>query len=248
MSTLDLTQTVEQKIEEIEAHITADDADPAVYEQAILDFSMLLNKQPFNSHIYRHRGHRYLSLGHVEQAVADLSLSTRMEPEFWKSWDLLGMAYYFLGDFEKALTYYRQGLQVTGPKSKFTAPLTYWSYLSLCRLGRKDTDEAQRMLHLVGAEDLATKSLYLCLLQLLRNECTVQDIYDIEEEYERTERTPCGNVDYLTGTYGYGIAMKYYLDGQKDKARDIMEDIVKAGRDWNAWGHIACQKDLTRLF
>ena len=41
------------------------------------------------------------------------------------------MAYYYLGDFEKALTYYQQGLNVTGLKSKFTAPLVYWSYLSV---------------------------------------------------------------------------------------------------------------------
>lgn len=131
MGVLDLAQSIEWNVEAIEASISADDANREVYEQAVREFSLLLNKAPFHRLIYRHRGHRYLSLGCVEQAVADLGLSTRMEPEFWKSWDLLGMAYYYLGDFEKALTYYQQGLNVTGLKSKFTAPLVYWSYLSV---------------------------------------------------------------------------------------------------------------------
>ena len=248
MGVLDFAQSIDWNVEAIEASISADDANREVYEQAVREFSLLLNKDPFNRLIYRHRGHRYLSLGCVEQAVADLSLSTRMEPEYWKSWDLLGMAYYYLGDYEKALTYYQQGLKVTGLKSKFTAPLVYWSYLSLCQLGRKDTKEAKELLQLVDADDPSVQSLYLWLIRLHRNECTAQDVYDFEEEYEKNERTQCGNVDYLTGTYGYGIAIKYYFDGQKEKAREVMEEVVAANRDWNAWGYIACQKDLGRLF
>lgn len=248
MSTLDLNQAVEANIKAIEENIFSDDANRAVYEQAVRDYSLLLNKEPFNPHIYRYRGHRYLSLGCIEQAVADLSLSTRMEPEYWKSWDLLGMAFYFLGDFEKALTYYQQGLKVTGLHSPFTAPLVYWSYLSLCRLGRGDTPEAHELLQSVDPHEPATQSLYLWLIRLFRNECSPQDIYDYEAEYEASTRTSCGNVDYLTGTYGYGIAFKYYLNGQHDKARQVMQDVVAAGRDWNAWGYIACQKDLARLF
>lgn len=248
MSILDLNLSTEENIKAIEASISADDANRAVYEQAVRDYSLLLNKEPFNARIYRYRGHRYLSLSYIEQAVADLSLSTRMEPEYWKSWDLLGMAFYFLGEFEKALTYYQQGIRVTGLHSPFIAPLVYWSYLSLCRLGRGDTPEAQELLQSVDAGGPAAQSLYLWLIRLFRHECCAQDVYDYEAEYEAVTRTRCGNVDYLTGTYGYGIAFKYYLDGQQEKAREIMQDVVVAGQDWNAWGYIACQKDLARLF
>lgn len=248
MSILDLSLSVEENIEVIESGITADDANRAVYEQAVLDFSLLLNKEPFNSRIYRHRGHRYLSLANVEQAIADLSLSTRMEPEYWKSWDLLGMAFYYLGDFEKALAYYQQGLRVVGLKSKFTAPLLYWSYLCLCRLGRGKTEEAKNLLYMVDTDDPAVQSLYLWLIRLLRDECTLQEVYDYEEEYEEKQRADGGSIDYLTGTFGYGIAAKYYFDGRKIEAREVMENVVNGGLDWNAWGYIACQKDLERWF
>lgn len=248
MSILDLTQSVEQSIEEIEANIGADGSNREVYRQAVMDFSLLLNKEPFNGRIYRHRGHRHLSLSNVEQAIGDLSLSTRIEPEYWKSWDLLGMAFYYLGDFEKALSNYRQGLRVTGLQSRFTAPLLYWSYISLCQLGRRDTEEARSLLQMVDAADPATESLYLWLIRLFRNECTPQDVYDYEKEYEDKQRAAGGSIDYLTGTFGYGIAAKYYFDGHKDKAKEVMEDVVKSGQDWNAWGYIACQKDLKRWF
>lgn len=239
MSNIDYNLTVEDNIQRIEDAIAADISNEEVYNEAIRDFSRLLSKEPFNELLYRHRGHRYLSTSKSEQACADLIMSTRMAPDYWKNWDLLGMAFYYYGDFEQSIAYYDQGLKVTGFDSKFTAPLINWKYLCMCQMGLKDTQEAQDVLHTIKPDNDIAHGIYKDLLMLHQGIINESDI--------AAKFTP-DMKEMLYPTYGYGLASYYYFNGEKEKAEKTFDEILKNSKAWYSWGHKACAVDRQRWF
>lgn len=238
MSKLDLSLPVEQNIELIEEGIKKDMGNREIYQQAVLDCSLMMEREPFNALLYRVRGHRNLSLSNVELAIADLTMSTRIDPAYWKNWDLLGMAAYYLGDYEKAVHYYNRGLDVTGYDDPYTAPLLNWKYLALCHLGKREEAETQQLLTHIDPEDNDPKSIYKNLILLHRGIRSDEDIWELTK----------ANEAFMLASLGYGVVMKHYYSGDKAKAKEILDDILARTEDWYTWGHKACEFDRQRLF
>jgi hypothetical protein len=47
-------------------------------------------------------------------------------------------------------------------------------------------------------------------------------------------------------TLAYGVANWYLVNGQADRARDVLKQVVD-GRQWAAFGYIAAEADLARM-
>ncbi|MFC2160561.1 tetratricopeptide repeat protein, partial [Acidobacteriota bacterium] len=76
------------------------------YHEAIDVYTGGIKNFPDNSMLYRHRGHRYISIRKFDRAVQDLSKAAELNSGDFDIWYHLGLAYYLNGDFEKALSAY----------------------------------------------------------------------------------------------------------------------------------------------
>lgn len=224
----------QDKIDDIEKSISADSANKNVYEKAIRIYSGMLVKDPKNSMLYRNRGHRYLSLGNYEQAAADLTIGTMLEPDYWKNWHYLGMISYLVGNYEKALEYYDEALKVSGLYSKFSSPIINWKYLALRKLGRDD--EALKTLESFPLD------LENCLIGykefILMNRGIIHRA-DIERKC-MTDRP----IIEAAG-YQYAIAMNYYYEGDTVKAKKLLKSLCEKENDiWFSFGYMAAMSDI----
>ena len=76
-------------------------------------YAMAIACDPFHWEYYRHRAHRFLSCWRFQDAAADFTIASRLNPQDWNVWYHLGLSWYLLGDFEKAAVAYKRCYEVT---------------------------------------------------------------------------------------------------------------------------------------
>jgi tetratricopeptide (TPR) repeat protein len=127
------------------------------YKDAIRIFSDGIKYFPRDARLYRHRGHRFITLRCLDAAVADFEQAVKLirgradeiEPDGLPNarniptstlqsniWYHLGLAHYLKGDFQRALKAYREAEKVSTNPDMLVAT-THWLYMTLRRLGRE---------------------------------------------------------------------------------------------------------------
>jgi tetratricopeptide (TPR) repeat protein len=224
------------------------------YRDAISTFSKGLLVHPTSYKLYRHRGHRYITVREFDRAVADLehaaavikNVPDEVEPDgapnkYGKPrstshsniWYHLGLAYYLQGDFTNALRAYQECMKFSTNDDMRVATLD-WLYMTYRRLGRHG---AARLL----LDDIRPN------MEILENDSYYKRLRMYKGEITPDELLDSRNADDLTiATQGYGVANWYLIEGKTDKAREIFERVV-AGRQWAAFGYIAAEVDLKRM-
>jgi dipeptidyl aminopeptidase/acylaminoacyl peptidase/tetratricopeptide (TPR) repeat protein len=223
------------------------------YREAVEIFSAGIAKHPEDARLYRHRGHRFLTLRDFDRAIADLATAARLvegrpdevEPDGLPNarniptstlqsniWYHLGLAHYLKGDFAKALAAYRECLKVsTNPD--MLAATTHWLYMTLRRLGREE--EAARVLAPITADmDVIENRAYHRLLLMYKGELAPDDL----------RRGADGDLD--PPTLGYGLGNWHLYNGRREEAVRTFREVVVRG-PWAAFGAIAAEADLKRL-
>jgi len=224
------------------------------FREAIRIYTEGISKFPEDARLYRHRGHRYISIREFDRAIADFEKAAgliegkkdEIEPDGQPNafnipigslhsniWYHLGLAYYLKNDLAKALPVYERAVRESNNDDKLTST-THWLYMTLRLLGKKE--EADKILEPIkpGMNIIENKAYHqLCLLYkgLLP-------------------------VDSLTGETGsassndavaYGVANWYYYNGNQEKAKALYEQILK-GKIWASFGYIAAEADYVRRF
>ncbi len=222
------------------------------YREAIALFSEGIKKHPTDARLYRHRGHRYLTVREPLLATPDLEKAAKLiagkpdevEPDGQPNaqniptstlqsniWYHLGLAHYLQGDFARA----RQAFEtcvLLSTNDDMVVASTYWLYLALRRLG--DRNEAQFVLQPITEKmNILENFAYHRLLLLFRGARAPEALLGSAES----------NLD--RATLGYGVGAYYLINGQPDKARALFEQIV-AGPLWPAFGHLAAEAELAR--
>ena len=147
----------------------------------------------------------------------------------------LGLAYYLQGAYAKAHDSYRTCLELAKNNDMRVATLD-WLYMTLRRLGRHE--EAAK---LVAGIDPA--------MEILENHAYHRRLlmYAGKLEPEALLRVADDDDTALTlATQGYGVGNFYLMEGERDKAIAVFEQVI-AGDYWAAFGHIAAEADLVRL-
>lgn len=224
------------------------------YQDAIALFSKGIEQHSNNPRLYRHRGHRYITTRQFDRAIADFekaasfikATADEIEPDgapnptgkprstlHFNIWYHLGLAYYLKGDYQKAVDAYNECMKVSNNDDAVTAT-SDWLWMTLMRLNRKA--EAAKVLDRITAkmEILENGSYHRRLL-----------MYKGLEKPE-TLLDPANSDDLTIATQGYGVANWYFVNGDKARAREILEKVV-AGRQWSAFGYIAAEADLQRM-
>jgi len=203
------------------------------YHEAIEVYSKGIMAHPDEAMLYRHRGHRYISIREFGKAATDLAKAAALNDKDFDIWYHLGLAHYLRGDFDKARAAYESCLKVTADDDSRIA-ISNWLYATLRRLGQKK--DAAKILEGIN-EDMKVEenTSYHNLLLFFKGLKTEDEILNWAE-----------NSELDAATVGYGIGCWQLYGGQKEKARGFFEKIV-TGRYWPAFGFIAAEAELARM-
>ncbi len=224
------------------------------YQDAIDAYSAAIKKHPAYAPLYRHRGHRYISLRKFDQAVTDLERAAelikgrpdRTEPDGapnkldkpltttgFNVWYHLALAHYLKGDFEVSLRGWRETMKFARRYDDNLVAVTDWMYMTLRRLGRDD--EAHKLLDPIRRDmDIIENHAYHRRLLMYKGLLQPADLLDENDAS-----------DLNLATLGYGLGNWHFVNGDSSRAVAIWRKVV-AGKYWPAFGFIAAEADLAR--
>jgi len=203
------------------------------YHEAIEVYSKGIMAHPEEAILYRHRGHRYISIRDFGRAVSDMAKAASLNDKDFDIWYHLGLAHYLRGEFDEARAAYGSCLKVAADDDAMIA-VSNWLYATLRRLGLKD--DAARMLDGISeGMKVEENTSYLNLLLFFKDLKTEDEVL-----------TWAANSELDAATVGYGIGCWHLYNGQKEKARGFFEKIM-TGRYWPAFGFIAAEAELARM-
>jgi Flp pilus assembly protein TadD len=205
------------------------------YHDAIATYTQGLEIAPNDARLYRHRGHRYISIRQFDKALTDLGRAAKLNEHDYDIWYHLGLAYYLKGEFGKAEEAYRLCLaeaEKSGNDDSIIA-VSDWLYMTLRRAKRNA--EAKRVLDRITAEmKVKENKSYFDRLLFYKGLKQESELVNLEKA-----------TDLEIATVGYGIANWHFYNGERAKADEYFRRIV-AGKYWPAFGFIASEVELAR--
>ncbi len=223
--------------------------------EAIVIFTEGINQFPEDARMYRHRGHRFITLRLFDLAVEDLLKASlliegkpdEIEPDGIPNdrgipvsslhsniWYHLGLTYYLQGKYEDSLTAYINGLDSLALEDNYVA-CAHWIYMILKLLERDQ--EAERVLEKVHQEmDIIENHYYFKQLLMYKGMFTAEEMMAkarVEGEL--------GNA-----AIAYAIANWHYYNNRVEEAKTLLEEITSL-ENWATFGYIAAEADLKRL-
>jgi tetratricopeptide (TPR) repeat protein len=225
------------------------------YRDAVNVFAFGLRANPESYRLLRHRGHRWITLREFDKAIADLSEAARLsegktdeperdplantqqnEPRSTDKSNIyyhLGLAYYFKGEWERALAAFGRRNEIAS-NDDLTVASVHWEYLSLRRLGRHE--EAKARLSVIRPfMDVRENDAYYNLCRMY--------LGDIRTEQISHMASPGASTHLMLL---YGLAAFTQAEGDTAGARKIFEQ-VGTSDNWPAFGVIASEVELARV-
>jgi tetratricopeptide (TPR) repeat protein len=223
------------------------------YRDAIDTFTEGVRKHPNDARMYRHRGHRYITVRELDHAIADLERAAALErgrpdevepdgaPNRYNIptstlqsniWYHLALAHYLKHDFQKALPAWLEAMKVSRNDDMRVAT-SDWLYMTYRRLGRNA--EAATVLQPIHRD-----------MRILENQAYHKRLLMYKGELKPEEVLAFDNPDPVqVATYGYGVGNWYLYNGQQERAQALFERILE-GRNWAPFGFIAAEAELAR--
>ena len=224
-----------------------------LYREAIEVFSEGIAKHPEDARMYRHRGHRWISVREFDRAIDDLAhaaslvegLPDEVEPDGQPNalgiptstlqsnvHYHLALAHYLKGDFEPALASYESYVAITTNPDQLVA-ISHWWYMALRRLGRDA--EAASVLDPVTADlNVIENTSYHQLLLMYKGEIEADELWDSAQE------DPSGVA------IAYGVATWHLYNGRESLAEEMYRRILE-GPGWAGFGYIAAEAEIVRM-
>lgn len=224
------------------------------YEEAIEIYSNGIKLLPNEPRLYRHRGHRYISIRKFDEAIKDLEKAGQLiegkenetEPDGMPNaqnipvstlhgniWYHLGLAYYLIHDYNKAYDAYLK-CRESGSNPDNIVSSTHWLYMIQRRLGNEEL--ANQMLDPIqeGAIIIENGDYYnLCRFY---KGFMPMDSFNLAEEDSPS-----------SDAIKYGLANWYFYNGEKEASKKMFDDIVD-GNSWTSFGYIAAESDILKYF
>jgi tetratricopeptide (TPR) repeat protein len=224
------------------------------YREAIGIFTEGIHKHPRDARMYRHRGHRWITIRRFDRAVADLERAARLtrgrpdqvEPDGLPNarnvplttlqgnvWYHLGLAYYLQGDYARAARAFRSSLALARNDDSVVSA-SDWLYMALRRQGR--ADEARAVLDRIRPDmDVVENASYHRRLLMYKGLVPPDSLLDAS-----------GQSAVDVATQGYGVGNWYLYNGNAEQAEEIFWRLTSA-ENWAPFGYIAAEADLRRI-
>lgn len=189
------------------------------YEECVIAFSTGLIYDPFHKGLRLQRGRKYTTLDDYRTATAELTLSTRLDPENWETWYYLGTALYLDGRFAACMKAEKRAIEVCLEHGveELPAPVC-WYWQAAMKLG--DSKEAAAILDLVDEDTPCSNMDYrerVLLHKGLRDPACFAD----KKKLEGLDRPELYYMTLSFGLYNY-----WFYRGEKERAAAILEDIA----------------------
>ena len=226
-----------------------------LYSEAIEIYTRGMSQHPNDARLYRHRGHRYLSIRCVDKALADFKQAyalTRGKPDEIEPDGVpnakgiptstlqsniryhLGLCLYLEGQYKEAAHYYKEDLRKSANPDMYVASAN-WLYLCYRRLGMDQ--KAQKLLESIKADLALIENFdYLRILLLHKGE--------LEATKLREEIAQPNSLSNSTVTLG--LANHYLLNGQKEEAARLFR-VITDGNQWASFAFITAEVELKRI-
>ena len=225
------------------------------YLKAIEVFTEGLENYPNSHKLFRHRGHRYVSLRQFDKAIQDFKKAHELMPKNVMDiepdgapnklniplsntqFNILyhyGLAHYLKGEFDLAEDIYKECMDYSDNPDLVVATAD-WLYMTLKRQGKNE--EATELLESITADmEIIENDSYLKRLLMYKGEMPVEELFKTDND----------DVALSLATQGYGVANWYLYNGDTAKAKEILDQVL-AGTSWAAFGYIAAEADMERL-
>ena len=225
------------------------------YRAALTAFTDALARHPGDARLLRHRGHRYITIRELDAAVEDFTraatlvwgMPDEVEPDGqpnalgiptstlqFNIWYHLGLARYLQGDFERAVSAYRECLAVSTNPDALVAT-RYWLYRTERRLGR-DTAAAAVLEPITADLEVIENDAYHRLLLLFRGDARADDLLASARSGDAIQNA----------TLAYGVGAWLLVNGDSARAREVFQEIL-AGPQWAAFGYLASEAEVARV-
>lgn len=227
------------------------------YDLAIRTFSKAIKEFPEEYEPLRHRGHRYISIREFENAIEDFlkavelmrgaelkieqdgmpnKLNIPLSNVQFNVWYHLGLAYYLINDWGKALEAYKNCLEVSDNDDLIVATLD-WYYMTLVKLGKKE--EAKKIIEVVNADmTIIENDAYFKRILMYRGKLSPESLLNVDSDQIDQ------SLEYVT--QGYGLGNFYLAKGDTTMAKTVFENVLRSG-NWSAFGYIASEMELSKL-
>ena len=220
------------------------------YKDAIRIFTDGIKRFPADARLYRHRGHRFITLRCFDDAIADFKKASRLikgrpdeiEPDGLPNarniptstlqsniWYHLGLAYYLKHDFKSALKAYREAEKVSTNPDMLVAT-THWLYMTLRRLGQ-EKEAAKTVAAIKDDLEVIENADYYKLIKIYQGKLKPADVWNQSGE------------TLSNATAGYGVGNWFLYNRQRAEATKIFNNIT-AGNQWASFGYIAAESEL----
>jgi tetratricopeptide (TPR) repeat protein len=220
------------------------------YREAIEVFSDGIARHPGDARMYRHRGHRYLTVREIAKAIADLEKAEgliagqpdQVEPDGLPNarniptgtlhsnvYYHLALGYYLEADFGRAAATWTRARDAVANADNLVAA-SHWLYLSLRRAGRHAA--AAAVLAPITADlDVIENGEYHQLLLMYKGERTPEAVL------------AGAGADSGGSATRYGVSAWYLVNGRHDEASALWTTILE-GSDWASFGYLAAEAEV----
>jgi tetratricopeptide (TPR) repeat protein len=226
------------------------------YKTAILGFTEGIRRFPNDPRMYRHRGHRYITVRRFDDAITDFERAAHLmaghpdevEPDGQPNarnipigslqsnvWYHLALARYLKGDWNAAVLAARAGIGVSTNPDRLVSQ-THWLYMALRRAGRH-TEAAASLEPIRDDFDIIENQSYYRLLKLYRSGISAALLDSV---------LYAGVASASDASLAYGLANWFLYNGDTARALGAFQHIVN-GDQWPSFGFVAAEADLARL-
>ena len=223
------------------------------YDDAIELYTDGIKRFPKDDRLYRHRGHRYISIRKFDEAIQDLEKAStliegkenEMEPDGMPNargipvssrhgniWYHLGLAYYLKQDFENAKRSYVECRNSANNHDNIVSS-THWLYMIARRMG--DEQAANEFLEPI------TDTMNVIENMSYHNNCRFYKGLITMDEW-----SPEGMDSSAGDAVLYAIGNWHFYNDNIEEAKRIYESIIDKG-GWNSFGYIAAEVDLSLM-
>jgi tetratricopeptide (TPR) repeat protein len=227
------------------------------FQESVDIMTEALAKFPNSARLYRHRGHRYISMRQFDKAIADLikakdlapttpldiepdgvpnKINTPLSSLQFNIWYHLGLAHYLKGEFANAENAYHECLK-TCTNDDLTVAVVDWLYMTYRRQG-KEAEAANLLTRVTDSMTVVENDAYLNRCMMYQGKMNPADLLKVSiADLDQAALT--------MATQGYGVGNWYLCNGDREQAKQIFEQVV-AGEYFGAFGFIAAEAELAR--
>lgn len=200
------------------------------FSESLDAFTKGLCYGPFNPDLRLQRGRKHITADHYIEALADLTLATRLHAKYWENWYYCGVAAYMGGFYDMAMGLHEKCIEVMQENNIEEIPAAAcWYWQSAVKAGRRE--EGDVLLKKFIYKGIPCSNMdYTHRCYLYAGLETIDQFDDLEALRESLKDEDRPDLYYIT--LCHGLATYCWYNGMQERSKEILR-IIKAMPTWH---------------